>query len=306
MADDDFRSPVVIPAPTLANHPATKGYVDTALAGFTPGSSTLRGATDYDDTTPPADGQFMIWINSISKFGARTVGPEAVGAAAAGHTHAAPDLSGYVPTARQVLAGAGLTGGGTLSADRTLAVAYGSGSGTAVQGNDARVTADQAAATASIRTLGTGAAQAAAGNHAHDLSGYSLTSHNHDAAYSLTGHVHAPIAPVAVAGTTGNVTFSISGYPNGQLFIVTMGAARTFTTVTGAADGQTFRVMFVQDATGSRVLTHTTTATAGAFRFGSTLPAVVLSTLANAKDIVGYTWDNALQRFLVVALQKGF
>lgn len=71
-----------------------------------------------------------------------------------------------LPT-RQVASGTGLTGGGDLSANRTLAVSYGTAAGTAVQGNDTRVTADQAAGTASIRTLGTGAQQAAAGNHTH-------------------------------------------------------------------------------------------------------------------------------------------
>lgn len=69
-----------------------------------------------------------------------------------------------LPT-RQVIAGTGLSGGGDLSADRTLAVSYGTTAGTAVQGNDARVTADQAAGTASIRTLGTGAQQAKPGNY---------------------------------------------------------------------------------------------------------------------------------------------
>lgn len=43
-----------------------------------------------------------------------------------------------LPT-RQVVAGTGLTGGGDLSADRTLAVAYGSAAGTAAQGNDPRL-----------------------------------------------------------------------------------------------------------------------------------------------------------------------
>lgn len=59
--------------------------------------------------------------------------------------------------------------GVTIAADGTLSVDYGTTIGTAVQGNDARVTADQVAATASIRTLGTGALQAAAGNHNHTL-----------------------------------------------------------------------------------------------------------------------------------------
>lgn len=72
-----------------------------------------------------------------------------------------------VPTTRTITAGTGLTGGGDLSANRTLTVSYGSAAGTAVQGNDTRVVADQAAGTASIRTIGTGALQAAAGNHLH-------------------------------------------------------------------------------------------------------------------------------------------
>ena len=44
----------------------------------------------------------------------------------------------------QIKAGTGLMGGGTLEADRTLTVKYGTGAGTACQGNDARVTASEA------------------------------------------------------------------------------------------------------------------------------------------------------------------
>ncbi|AXH45126.1 minor tail protein [Gordonia phage Biskit] len=40
---------------------------------------------------------------------------------------------------RQVIAGAGLTGGGTLEADRTLAVDFGTGTNQAVRGNDSRL-----------------------------------------------------------------------------------------------------------------------------------------------------------------------
>lgn len=100
---------------------------------------------------------------------------------------------GDVPVTRQILPGTGLTGGGALSADRTLTVAYGTTSSTAAVGNDARLSdtrtptdatvtdakvasgaaiaesklslaSDAVAATASRRTLGTGAQQAAAGN----------------------------------------------------------------------------------------------------------------------------------------------
>lgn len=43
-------------------------------------------------------------------------------------------LAGKVPTTRTITAGTGLTGGGTLAADRTLAVAYGLIAGTAAEG----------------------------------------------------------------------------------------------------------------------------------------------------------------------------
>ncbi len=65
------------------------------------------------------------------------------------------------------LGGVKVSTGLSVDANGITTVSYGSTVGTAVQGNDARVTADQAAATASIRTLGTGALQAAPGNHTH-------------------------------------------------------------------------------------------------------------------------------------------
>lgn len=84
-----------------------------------------------------------------------------------------------MPVATTTVVGGVKDGTGvTIAGDGTLSVDYGSSSGTAVQGNDTRVTADQAAGTASIRTLGTGAQQAAAGNHTHaylPLSGGTLT-----------------------------------------------------------------------------------------------------------------------------------
>jgi hypothetical protein len=107
--------------------------------------------------------------------------------------------SAVLPT-RQVIAGTGLTGGGDLSADRTLAVVYGTTAGSAVQGNDTRVTADQAAGVASIRTLGTAATQAAAGNHTHTATGISdstavgrslLTAADAAAVRSIAGSVQA-------------------------------------------------------------------------------------------------------------------
>lgn len=50
-----------------------------------------------------------------------------------------PALANKAPTNRLITPGTGLTGGGDLSADRTLAVAYGTSAGTAAQGNDGRI-----------------------------------------------------------------------------------------------------------------------------------------------------------------------
>lgn len=49
-----------------------------------------------------------------------------------------PTLNG-VPNTRRIVAGTGLTGGGALNADRTLSVAFGTSSGTAVRGDDPRI-----------------------------------------------------------------------------------------------------------------------------------------------------------------------
>ena len=54
-------------------------------------------------------------------------------------TNLTADLAAKAPTSRTVTAGTGLTGGGDLSADRTLAVTYGTSAGTAAQGNDSRL-----------------------------------------------------------------------------------------------------------------------------------------------------------------------
>ncbi|MGB4759397.1 MAG: hypothetical protein WBP26_05075, partial [Candidatus Saccharimonadales bacterium] len=49
------------------------------------------------------------------------------------------DLADKTVTSRQILSGTGLTGGGDLTADRTLSVSYGTTAGTAAQGNDSRL-----------------------------------------------------------------------------------------------------------------------------------------------------------------------
>lgn len=54
-------------------------------------------------------------------------------------TNLSTTLSGKVDTTRQIIAGTGLTGGGNLSADRTLNVVYGTAASQACVGNDVRL-----------------------------------------------------------------------------------------------------------------------------------------------------------------------
>jgi hypothetical protein len=103
-----------------------------------------------------------------------------------------------VPTTRTVTAGTGLTGGGDLSANRTLTVAYGTASSTAAQGNDVRLPTALALASGSyiIPVTPTGAATSnALGNNSFRMVPIWLP------AMSIT-RIGAEITSVGSAGCT--------------------------------------------------------------------------------------------------------
>jgi hypothetical protein len=104
------------------------GIVDTALLETTAGAQAKADAAQTAATSA-AD------TDATSKVAAHT-------AAVDPHSDRAytdTQIATRAPTSRQITAGTGLTGGGTLAADRTLAVAYGITAGTAAEGNDARL-----------------------------------------------------------------------------------------------------------------------------------------------------------------------
>ncbi len=67
---------------------------------------------------------------------------------------------------------------------------------------------------------------------------------------------------------------------------VTLGGNRTIAAVTGAVEGASYSLWVIQDATGSRTLSWTTTG-AGSFDFGAD-GAPILTTTANRADLLGF------------------
>ncbi len=118
-----------------------------------------------------------------------------------------PGLANKVNTSTTVSAGTGLTGGGDLSANRTISANFGTTAGTVAQGNDSRITGAE-------QTANKGAA-----------SGYA----------SLDGSTKVPIAqlPTGTSGTTvalGNhthtLTFSLTSFFKTGTLATTTGTQR--------------------------------------------------------------------------------
>jgi hypothetical protein len=118
-------------AQALTEHAASTedvhGIADTAALETQSGAQAKASAAQTAATTAAsadATAKVTAHVQAVDPHGDRAYTDTAIASRA--------------PVARQITAGAGLTGGGTLAADRTLAVNIGTTSGTVAAGDDAR------------------------------------------------------------------------------------------------------------------------------------------------------------------------
>lgn len=191
---------------------------------------------------------------------------------------AAADV-GAAPVGRQIIAGSGLSGGGDLSADRSLAVAFGTAAGTAAQGNDSRITS----AVPNTRMVNGKALSGDITLTATDVGAFTAAGGIFTGRVRFAAMEEAYVSPAVAATTTLNCSTVMT-----HRVVLT---ANTTLSITGldAATGvsQSVNVMLVQDATGGRTVTWPSgTKWAGAV-------APLLTTTANSVCFVTLTTFDA-------------
>jgi hypothetical protein len=191
-------------------------------------------------------------------------------------TNLTTDLAGKASTATTISAGTGLTGGGDLSANRTLTVSYGATAGTAAQGNDARITGAE-------QTTNKGAA-----------SGYApLNSSSKVPAANLP--VAFPPVPLTDASTIA------TDASQGNHFRVILTGNHTLGNPTNPTDGQKVMWEIIQDGTGSRTITLDTQ-----FALGTDIASITLTTTASKRDFLGAVYNATATKWYVIAFVKGY
>lgn len=121
-----------------------------------------------------------------------------------------------------------------------------------------------------------------------------------DTATAYTAHQGVTLATLTDGAS---ISWTVS---SGQKAKVTLGGNRTMNAVTGAVEGYTYLLWVIQDATGSRTLSWTTSG-AGSFDFGA-LGAPTLTTTASKADLLTFEAISigGTLKLRYAGIQKGF
>lgn len=181
---------------------------------------------------------------------------------------------GVIPSTRTISAGTGLTGGGDLTADRALAVAYGAVAGTAAQGNDARLSDARLGIFTDRGAWAGPGTNYAFGDVVTNGGQRWLNKAPHASTASFTGAANwIPLTlPVPVTGPQGELAAAVLTANSTPVSAVTavLGLAPTFTIPAGTSR----RIMATLSG---QVLASTTTTTAEVtMGFGSAGPSVLI------------------------------
>lgn len=189
-------------------------------------------------------------------------------------------FTGKVATTRAVNTTAPITGGGDLSADRTIACATCGVTGTGLE-QFASTTSAQLAGVLSDETGSSGGFVRAGGP-------------------TFTGTVTVARIIQSVVALTDASTIAVDA-SLGNKFRVTLGGNRTLGNPTNATDGQTLTFEIIQDGTGSRTLAYDTK-----FAFGTDITGATLTTTLNKRDFLTVQYNSTADKFYVVGFVKGY
>lgn len=185
-------------------------------------------------------------------------------------------LASYTPLTRQIIAGTGLTGGGTLAADRTLAASYGTASGTAAQGNDSRITG-------AVQKVNLPSIMDAATYHGNDSAQNTLF-----ASLAAGGAVYIPDGVTIGRGSNFAPTQEIHILGPGTFKDTRAVPTTEFITIGPAASGSTIKCKLLGSVGGTYVSPHHAIVVQGTDNGAGNAPTFVTGITIDSPEVSGF------------------
>lgn len=261
-----------------------------------PGATGATGPQGNPTSVAAADATITIGGTSA----AVTVGVNAIPESKV--TGLTADLAAKVPTTRTVSPGTYLTGGGDLSANRTIDANVGTGSGTLAAGNDSRITGAVQASTVDAKgDLLAGTADNTIARLAVGSNGQQLVADSGQASGLRWTDGTATLTDAATVATDASA---------GEVFALDMtsavGNTRAIGAPTNARDGMRRTWRLRQDATGGR--SFTLASGTGGFVLGTLIPNVTPNTAASKVAYLTAIYDASYTggaRWCVLSFEPG-